>query len=460
MPIDTRHPHYSDFADQWQMMRDTIAGSQAVKDRGEVYLPMPSGFRAQDDKGVAMYRAYGTRAQFPELLTPAIGGMVGIIHQSEFQIALPASLEPLWEKATADGMSLEAFHRRLTRELLSTGRYGLLAEAPEAGGMPYLAGYTAESIINWSPNRDMFVLDESGPVRDGFEWKDQKKFRALLLEEGRYVQRVEVEGADATDVEPQGLGARRLTEIPFVVVSARDVTVEPEHPPLIGSARRYLAAYRLDADYRHQLYMSGQETLVIINGDAPDAVGAGVVLVMSGDENRKPDAKYVGPAGTGIEAHKIAIENDLQAAAEAGARLFDTHERSQESGEARKLRFGAETANLNSIAQASAAGLEKALRYCARMIGANESEVIVKPPQNLLASPMSAQDVSAIVAAWKDGAISYTTLYEVLQRGQIASVERDSEEELALLDDEAQRAEEEELAALLPAPTVNDGNNP
>lgn len=458
MAMDQAHPSYGDYADEWAIIRDTIAGALAVKDKGEVYLPMPSGFRAQSDAGAAMYRAYGTRGQFPEIISPAIGGMVGIIHQSEFQISLPDSMAELWERATRDGMSLEAFHRRITRELLSTGRYGVLAEAPEQGGMPYLAGYTAESIINWSPERDMFVLDESGKVRDGFDWTDQKKFRALLLEDGRYVQRVEIDGEEGEEVQPQALGARSLDEIPFVVMSARDVTVDPEKPPLIGVARAALAIYRLDADYRHQLYMSGQETLVIINGDAPEAVGAGVVLVMKGSEDLKPDAKYVGPQGTGIEAHKIAIEDDWTAAAKAGAQLFDNQPRTQESGEARKLRFGAETASLVSIAQASAAGLEKALRYCARMTGAKPEDVIVKPPANLLATPMSAQDITAVTAAWRDGAISYTSLFEVLQRGQVVSVERDSEAELKLIDEEAFRREEEIAAALprTPAP-VDDG---
>jgi hypothetical protein len=458
MAISTPHPDYALYADQWEMMRDTIEGAGAVKGRGEVYLPMPSGFGAQPDKGTKMYTAYGTRAQFPEIVSPAIGAMVGIIHQSEFQITMPDSMEWLWENATRDGMALEAFHRRITRELLSTGRYGVLVEAPEGGGDPYLAGYAAESIINWSKERDMFVLDESGRVRDGFDWKEQKRFRALLLEDGRYLQRVYT-GEDmeqGADVAPAGRGNRALTEIPFVVMSARDVTVEPERPPMIGVARAALAIYRLDADYRHQLYMSGQETLVVINGDAPEAVGAGVVLVMKGDENTRPDAKYVGPSGKGIDAHKVAIEGDREAAAAAGARLFSTESQAQESGEARKLRFGAETANLVSIAQASAAGLEKALRYVAEMAGANPDEVVVKPPANLLTTPMDAQAMSAFIAAWKDGAISYTTLYEALQKGQAASIERDAEDELKLIDDEGVRLADEMEAALLPAPAVND----
>ena len=46
---------------------------------------------------------------------------------------------------------------------------------------------------------------------------------------------------------------------------------------------------------------------------------------------------------------------------------------------------------------------------------------------------MNAQSLTAIVAAFQVGAISYDTLYENLQRGEIASVERTAEEERALI---------------------------
>lgn len=78
-------------------------------------------------------------------------------------------MQPLWEKATKDGLPLEALHRRITAELLTTGRYALLADAATEGSdLPWLAGYTAEALINWADDRSMFVLDESGLRREGF----------------------------------------------------------------------------------------------------------------------------------------------------------------------------------------------------------------------------------------------------------------------------------------------------
>lgn len=424
------------------MVRACARGETAVKAAGEDYLPMPSGFRAQPDAGRAMFAAYQKRAQFAEILAPTVRGMIGVIHRTEAQIEMPAAMGGLWERATADGLPLEALHRRITGELLLTGRYALLADAAAEGSdLPWLAGYTAEALINWSSERDFFVLDESGLERDGFQWKHCKAYRVLRLEDGRYtVETYTNEERDESERQPTARGGALLTSIPLVVMGPRDLSVSPEEPPLIGVARAALAMYRLDADYRHQLFMSGQETLFIINSEAPEAVGAGVVVELkpSGD-GVQPDAKYVGPSGTGIAAHRQAILDERDNAASAGARLFDSGKRTAESGDALRIRYAAQTATLTSIAQASAQGLEKALRHIAVMVGANPAEVVVKPNLSFVEAGLSPQDAAALVKIWQDGAISYPTLYENLQRGELASPERDHEEEYDLILKEGDR---------------------
>jgi hypothetical protein len=180
--VDTKHPGYVTKAPLWQIMRDTTGGEGDVKGAGEEYLPQPSGFRAQADGGRALYSAYQKRAQFPEIVHPTIHGMVGVIHRTEAQIEMPTAMEPLWEKATKDGLPLEALHRRITGELLTTGRYALLADAAAEGSdLPWLAGYTAEALINWADDRSLFVLDESGLRRDGFRWENEQRFRVLEI---------------------------------------------------------------------------------------------------------------------------------------------------------------------------------------------------------------------------------------------------------------------------------------
>lgn len=434
--VSTPHPFYEANKDDWQICRDAFSGQKAVKLRDEIYLPKPSGFNAMKDKGVAAYDAYKKRAQFPEIFAPTVRGIVGTIHGADWQIELPSALEPLRERATLDGLTLELLSRRITSEILTMGRYGLLADAPLEGGEPYISTYKAETILNWDDDSSLFVLNESDYFRDGFVWKFLNKYRVLELIEGRYIQRMydNDDPSGSEEIQPSARGGASLDRIPFVVVGSKDLTPEVEEPPLIGIARAALAYYRLDADYRHQLYNSGQETLFIINGEAPEYVGAGVVHTMSGTAETQPDAKYVGPSGKTIDAHRQARMDELHRAADAGARLFAEDGGANESGDARRLRYSSETANIKTIAMSSAAGLRQALKNAALIAGANPDDVIVEPPTKMLEPVMTGQEALQLVQAWQAGGFSYATLWENLQRGQIGTMDRDSEEEALLMD--------------------------
>ncbi|MGH2342574.1 DUF4055 domain-containing protein [Segnochrobactraceae bacterium EtOH-i3] len=423
---------------EWLLMRDTASGARAVKARGETYLPKPGGFKAMGDGGKAMFDAYLFRAIVPEIVGPSIGAMIGIIHGKEAQIALPDAMSGLWEDADGDGMPLEAFHRKITRNLLWLGRYGVLVTAPEAGGEPYLVGYAGDSIINW--DRDFFVLDETGYQRRGFGWDLVCRYRVLSIRDGAYVSEVYEGEAGAvalvSEAGAESRGGARLDFVPFVVGNAREVAATLEPPPLIGVANATIAAYQLSADWRHQLFMSGQETMVAINGPAPSVVGAGVVHAMNelGVSTQTPDLKYVSPTCSGIEAHERAIAQQRQEAVAAGARMFDQAQTTQESGEARRLRFASETANLMSVAQVSAAILERSLRNAAVMMGAAADEVVVKPPADLLDSTMTADEFQKLFSVYQANGMSWETFYERGQAGGIFSPERTAEEEQDLID--------------------------
>ena len=439
MTVSSHHPDYDEFREEWRLCRDAYRGEQAIKENGTRYLPMPGGFKAQSDGGVGMYSSYVARAQFPSIMPMTIAGMVGVIHRAESQIEMPDAMSAIWEKATPDGIPLEVFHRRITTELLIAGRYGLLVDVRPGEATPLIAGYVAETVINWDPDGSLIVLDETDYVRTNFTWVEQPAWRTLMLDDaGNYVQALyDYENAAGGEpINPTAAGGNALDFLPFIVANARDMRLDPESPPLIGVARSAKNIYQLSADYRWQLFMTGQETLFVINADAPDVVGAGVTVTLKGGDGLTPDAKYVGPAGTGIAAHRVAIQDERHAAVAAGAKMFESAGGGDESGEALRLRYAAETATLTTIAQTSAAALEKALRYVAIMMGLNPEAVIVKPNLQFVDTKMSPQEAQALVKVWQDGAISYETLYGNLQAGEIASAERDAEEELALIDDE------------------------
>lgn len=437
MAVSDFHPQYTvERRNEWRLMRDSYEGESAMKTRGVLYLPKPPAWSKMSDQGAGAYLAYITRARYPEIVSTTVRGMVGVIHGQEWQIDLPPGLEYITERATAEGLPLEMFARKVTTELLLTGRYSVLTDAPDTGGDPYLVGYGAETLINWDEAGDFYAFEEMENRRTGSQWDQIKRTRILELEDGVYVQRLYDDGLQVgEDIIPTLRGGGRLDFIPVAIGGAMDTDLKPDVPPMIGVARAALAHYQINADYRMALYMAYQDTLFIYNAqEKPEAVGAGVVVSLTSSEIGKDvRAEYLAPSGASIQAHERAMDREQQSATRSGAQLFDNTPRGQESGEARRLRFSAETATLATIAGSSAAILEKALRHAAIMAGVDPEAVVVKPPQNMLEGQLEGNDVTALVSAWERGAFGYQTLYENLQRGRIASMERTAEDEEAII---------------------------
>ena len=433
--VKTFHPAVTQIRRaEWQLMRDCMDGEGTIKERGDQYLPIPSGFTSQDDGGKAMYRAYLERAQFPEFLAPSVGAMIGIIHGQEWQVEMPDAMNYLWENVDGEGLPLEAFSRRVTRELLIIGSYAILTDAPREGGDPYLSGIRRDKVINW--DSDWWVIDETRMKRDGFVWEQIERFLVLGIGDGGYMPvLLDGNGDVIEEIEVRARGGGLLPRVPFVVGSALDLSPRVEAPPLIGVGRAAKAFYQLSADYRHQLYMSGQETLVAIDGEAPDAVGAGVVHQMySAGEGKQARLEYVSPSCSGIEAHDRAMMMQREAAMQAGARLFEQTPQGAESGEAKRLRYASETATLTSVAQNSALMLERALKDAAMIMGLPEDDIVVTPPKDLMDRTLSPQEFAALFGVYAQGGMSWETYFENGQRGGVFSSEITAEDEAARLE--------------------------
>lgn len=470
MKIDEHHPAYEAAAPKWAVMRHALGGEEAVKAQGPAYLPPTGGMTAdgmgEGQPGRAAYRAYLTRAVFHDIVQPAVSAMVGIMHRKSPTITLPARLEGMLASATLHGETMEALLRRINTEQLSTGRVGLLLELPDGAGplaLPYVATYTAESVINWDtrPQEDgraayeFVVLDESGAARKGLSWQDRTKFRflstAAAMERlgvgagsipasgNQYVAGV-VE--DATELERASfvvpeLSGRRLEIVPFVVAGGVDLDPDPDQPLLLPLARQALALYRLEADYRLALFMQAQDTLVITGGGRtadmpPYRVGAGAILEL----DLGADAKYIGVSGSGLSEMRQAVENDKQAAAELGGQIIDSASSSSAaSGEALQIRVAARTATLASVARAGAEALARLLRLAAVWVGADPNEVKVEPNMDFGEQSFGSRQLLELMQAKNMGApLARETVHAIMAANDLTS--KTYEEEVDLIDAE------------------------
>ena len=463
MAIDSKHPLYAEFVQDWRLMRDCAAGQRKVKERGFDYLPATSGMiedgallADRNTVGYRAYDAYRKRARFPDATSEAIAALLGAMHRKPPMIELPAALEPLRERATPQGESLAVLLQRINEEQLTTGRCGLLGDVIGTGpraGETYIAKYDAEDVINWDHGQrgtdgehvlNLVVLNESANrrVAGGFDWEVVQQHRVLILGEleaneaaGTYMVGVFVDDAD---FNPEALTVptirgQTLDRIPFVFVNAVDVVPDPAKPPLLGLADLCVGIYQGEADYRLALFMQGQDTLVVIGGTpAPEGeklrVGANARI----DLPQNGDAKYIGTSAEGIAEMREALRFDKQEAGQKGAQLMDSVSRERESGEALTVRVAARTATLNRVATAGAFALQSVLRVLAGWAGADPEQVVVVPNLDFADETMGGQELAQLMGAKTMGApISLESVHALMARRGLT--QKTLEDELAAI---------------------------
>lgn len=491
MALDAKHPQYTSMLPEWTITSDVYGGEARVKAKRTEYLPATDGMLLDgmanaQQLGWKKYDGYLKRAVFPSYFEDAISTAVGLMHRKQADIKLPKALEAMRNNATVDGESLDLLLRKMNEAQLKDGRLGLLLDVPSglgpADAMPFIALYNAARIINWDAGRreqgrtklEIVVLDESEYVRsEDFNWKMATKYRALMLSseiatvtgenqaavaDGTYITGVTADNqntlASVTFTAPS-IAGRTLDEIPFVFVNASDVAPDVARPPLIGLANHVLAIYRGEADYRQCLFMQAQETLVIIGGNEEEEEGdSDTVRAGSGAKIEVPvggDAKYIGISADGLGEMRQSLENDRDLAQQQGSKMLSTKGGDQQSGDALRTRVAAQTASLPIIAKTSAEALERILKFAARLKGANEDEVSVKPNLDFTADVMSGQNLMQLMQSKQMGApLSLESIHDTLREQGMTT--RTFEEEMEMI--------QGEKPLMPPAPVRGVGGNP
>lgn len=436
-------------------MRDAYRGSRQVKSKGALYLPptrahvLDGWSKGANNPGQIDYDAYKLRARFPNFVREAVQMAIGMMHSQPPIIELPSSMEGI---KTSKGEPLTHLLRKINTEQLITGRVGVMADLPTnplpGEDTPYLTTYATERIINWDDGRvdqivpqtlNMVILDETENERiSGFEWESKEKYRVLIIGDelnnetrGLYVQGV----FEDTLYNKAGLKAptwrgRTLQNIPFVFVNSCDITSDVDDPPLLDLGDICMAIYRGEADYRQNLYMQSQDTLVTVAGGFDDTdkvrVGAGARI----DLPQGGDAKYIGVNSNGLAEQREALDRLSSRAGSMGAQTLDTTSRERESGDSLRIRVAARTADMNQIVDAGALALENILKMCAEWMGEDPNDVRVKPNKEFGEMPLTGQSMVEMATARNLGfPISAKTMHDIARKRRMTT--RTFEEEIA-----------------------------
>jgi hypothetical protein len=407
--------------------------------------------------GYKAYQSYKDRAVYPELVKFTVDTLLGALWTKPSTYAVPKQLEYILTRATLKNETLEQLHARVHEAVLATGRFGLLLDIdvdPNTGAaVPYIATYSARTILNWDAGyRDakdarrklnLVVLDETEYERQtDFSWRLVPKYRVCVLgdvatdDAGKYRVGSFRESliVDETAFITPSIRGTALTEIPFVFINPKDMQAEPDIPPLKSVANTALTIYRGEADYRQNLYMQSQDTLVVTGASDQDAairVGAGATIhVPVGG-----DAKYIGVSSSGLPEQRTALENDYKRGETLTGQLIDTVSRAKESGDALAIRVAAKTASLNQVARTVGGAIEALLKIAATWLGANADEVKVEPNLDFANLQMQGADLVQWMTAKNMGApLALETVHNLMVQQNVT--ENTYEDERALLDEE------------------------
>ncbi|RUR26835.1 DUF4055 domain-containing protein [Vreelandella andesensis] len=453
MPADTLHPLYLAHEDRASRVRDAVAGTDAIKGKGERYLPNPSGKisalpEREREQAQARYDAYKNRAFWLGVTGRTHEGLVGAVFRKAPTVELPSVIEYMRDDADGSGLALEQFARLITSSLMKSGRHGVLVDYPEAedgltreqtaGLKATLRSYDSESIINWRREGEALTLVVLREVYekevDQFERDREFQYRVLSLEDGRYVQTVYRDNKEvpAARIEPRMANGQAWPVIPFIFVGAVANDETPDKPVLLDLADANIAHYQSSADRREGSHTVGQPMLVIDIGDMSthefqEANPAGVLY------GSRFGLQVKGGKAELLQAqpHDMARQDMLDAREDMkaiGARLIDS-KGGNETAEGVRERSGAEHSALASVAVNVGDALEKALEYAAQFMTAADvfEQILIALNQEFYPEGTDPQMVMARIAELDRGLIADTDYWQWARKHGLIDSDRDDE---------------------------------
>lgn len=421
--LENKHAQYSANEYVWQKLRDVTDGEEAVKARDTGGVPGAANVRVDSSRDAGAVRSlrytlewdrqwvsqaylpplggqdadsytrYLNRAEFYAASARTVDGLVGAVMRKSPQIE-PAETQPLdeWlDNIDLAGTDFDTFAADVLREVIITGRVGILVDYPTEGPMqrPYLVRYRTEQITNWRTEvRDgatlltQVVLHEavSVPGEGGFGVDEAERYRVLTLGEDGLLT-VDIWERNETNentwvltesIQPQRRG-QRLDYVPFVIIGPVKCDVEMQKSPILDLVNVNLHHYKLSADYRHMLHWSCIPQPIVIGDDPQQEYMWGSEAAWTLPSGAS--AQILECSGAAADAVKTALTDDENRMALLGARLLEAQKREAETAEAMRLRQAGESATLTTISKSVSQGLQQALRWCVGWVGGNPEQV-------------------------------------------------------------------------------------
>ncbi|MFD2633228.1 DUF4055 domain-containing protein [Idiomarina piscisalsi] len=462
MSVNKQHSQYKYNWATWKKCRDVIDGQRSVHEAGTTYLPALDGMDLNTEKGLESYRKMLARSAFFNGTGRSEDTYLGLLFRKQPRFELPTAIEYVKDDVDGQGTDLTSFAADFAKEIIDTGRAGVLvdfegstagftlAQARQSGLKPYLACYPTERITNWhfeGGKAKFIVLEESYNVIEDneFDVKTKTQYRSLSIDEnGNYLVRIWREDKEGQwivyDARTPKRNGQPLKYIPFYICNADGSAPGiVSKPPLLDLVDMNLSHYLTNADLERAAFYSTMPTPyasgVNADTDFPNGFTIGPAKAhLLADKDAK--LQYMEIEGKSIPELRNILANKKESMANLGARFLASEKKAAETAETEMIRRQGEHATLGDIGNRASAVLTRALKELAEWSGANASDVAFKLNTDFLPKTMSPQLLKELVAAHQAGAMPFDTLWKNLQKGEIADNETSSDDAKEMIESE------------------------
>lgn len=275
LPINIATPEIAAWHARWRKNRDFVAGSDAVKARGELYLP-----KVRVDDGPLHYKRHLENTCLYPAASKIALGMMGLILRKPSQFVASDRVQLLSKSITPRNKSLMELEREFIRESIITNFTGLLVDHPPKS---QFTGLTAENADRkgFRPRVSLYcgenILEVTeGPVGTSHQLihvrlleDDGRRVRQLLINDaGFYEQRIYYANREGAFDEAKfvrsipTINDEPMTEIPFFLDTSDGGTC-PSPSIIEGTVDINLNHYHLSGALANMTWMTSGPLLIL-----------------------------------------------------------------------------------------------------------------------------------------------------------------------------------------------------
>lgn len=457
MAIDYVSPEVSQMLPLWQTIDDVKDGYIGITSQTTKYLPQEAN---EEDSS---YKIRLRKATWIDAYNDTIEGVSGLVFKKPIVYQdIPTVMQPIIENADLQGNHLDIIIQRYFEGALNKGIAYIYIDMPNVQQAtnnaeeiannirPYYTLIEPENITSWQTQtingqivltqvKIREIVNEPDPSNP-YATIQVTQYRVLELIDGRLSGRVvRTQNPTSNTNEPVEQTTLEFTSpLDFIPLVPLNLNVEGfliTKPPFYDLAQLNIGHYQIFTDSRHSAHIASVPMLKFLGFQNEEITGAKIsanTAIVS--QNSESDVSWLDYDGKGVEVNRQLLDKLEMKMAEMGLNII-TGEVQKTATEA-ELQNSKSQAKVNKYVRALTDSIELLLQYTSRMYNnvPDTSRVIIE--SDILAKPLTPQEVTALLNLYTANGLSLETLWKIIISGRFTlPSDFDEEAERELLND-------------------------